>query len=325
MSGRDGLREKIEEINRVRQDPRSKTSIEKLTRGLTSTNSLLAAEAARIVGEFKLEELENSLIQTFTRFMNNPLKTDKGCIARKAIAEALLQLECHQEELFLQGVRHVQLEPVYGGKEDTAAGLRSICAMGLVRMGYPDVMYELATLLADKEMEARIGAIRAIASSHQDAGVPLLRFKVLIGDEDARVVYECFRMLLELSPDTSLSFIATFFAHEDSAISESAALALGESRLPGALDVLKDGWEKSLNQDLRRFILLAIAMLHFDEAIDFLLSLIADASPGIARDAIAALEIYQEDKQVWRRVLEIADSRDDIDLSTIFKRYSSSS
>ncbi|OGO20995.1 MAG: hypothetical protein A2Z14_12565 [Chloroflexi bacterium RBG_16_48_8] len=316
MIRRNSLQERIEELNRLRQDPRSNTTIGKLIQALASTSNHLAAAAARIMGESKLEELEDSLIQAFDRFMNNPIKTDKGCAAKKAIAEALFQMGSHQEDLFLQGVRYIQLEPVYGGKEDTAAGLRCASAMGLVRMGYPDVMIELAHLLADKELDARIGAVRAIAYARQGAGVPLLRFKALIGDEDARVSYECFRGLLDLSPGDSLHFVGSFLKAEDHAIGESAALALGESRLPGALDVLKVGWENTLDHDFRRFILLAIAMLRYEEAIDFLLSLIADASQGIARDAVAALELYQDDTQIWGQVWEMIDARDDIDLST---------
>jgi HEAT repeat protein len=207
------------------------------------------------------------------------------------------------------------LEPVYGGKEDTAAELRYVSAMGLVNTGYPDVMLELACLLADNVLDARIGAVRAIAHARQDAGIPLLRFKALIGDEDARVVYECFRALLDLSSQGSLPFVASFFDHQNPAIAESAAMALGESRLEGALDVLKEGWENTLNQDLRRFILLAIAMLRHEEAIDFLLSLVENESQGIAQDAIEALEMYHEDEQIWERVQDIAEARDDIDLS----------
>jgi HEAT repeat protein len=315
MTNRKKLKEGLAELEELRENPRSSAAIEKIQEALTGTSNHLAAAAARIVGEYKLEMFEDLLVQAFERFMENPLKTDKGCAAKKAIAEALFQVGSHQEDLFLQGIRHIQLEPVYGGKEDTAAELRYVSAMGLVNTGYPDVMLELAHLLADNMLDARIGAIRAIAYALQDAGIPLLRFKALIGDEDGRVVYECFRALLDLSPRDSLPFVASFFDHDDPAVAESAALVLGESRLPEALDVLREGWENTLNQDLRRFILLAIAMLRYEEAIDYLLSLIANETQGIARDAIEALEMYQEDVQIWGRVQEIIGSRDDMDLS----------
>jgi HEAT repeat protein len=320
MASRKHLQERFGELEGLRKDPKSPKSTEILSQAMTGSSNHLAAAAARIVGEFRLEEFEELLIQAFDWFMNNPLKTDKGCAAKIAIADALFQLGSHQEDLFLQGIRYIQLEPVYGGKEDTAAELRVVCAMGLVGMGYPDVMNELAHLLADKELDARIGAVRAIAYARQESGVPLLRFKALIGDEDARVIYECFRALLDLSPQDSIHFVASFFDCEDQAIAESAALAIGESRLPGALSVLREGWENTLDQDFRRFLLLAIAMLRDEIANDFLFSLITDESSGIAQDAIAALEMYRDDEQIWGRVLEIADSRDDIDLSAVIHR-----
>ena len=323
MASRKKLQVGLAELEELRANPRSTAAIEKIRKALDGPSSHLAAAAARIVGEFEMDELEDCLVQAFGRFMDNPVKTDKGCVAKKAIAEALFQMRSHQEDLFLRGVRHVQMEPVYGGKEDTAAELRYVSAMGLVNTGYPDVMLELAHLLADNVLDARIGAVRAIAYARQDAGVPLLRFKALMGDEDARVIYESFRTLLDLSPEGSLSFVASFFDHQDPAVAESAALALGESRLPEALDVLVEGWDNTLDQDLRRFLLLAIAMLRYDKAINFLLSLIENKSQGIAQDAIAALEMYQDDEQVWGRVQAIVDSREDIDLSSIEHRHPS--
>jgi HEAT repeat protein len=322
MASRKRLQEGLHELNELRSDPGSPQAIEKLTQVLTGNSNHLAAAAARIVGEFQLEMLEDLLVQAFDRFMDDPLQTDKSCAAKTAIVEALFQMDSHHEDLFLRGLRHVQLEPVYGGKEDTAVRLRYVSALGLVRTGYPDVMIELAQLLADKALDARIGAVRAIAYARQEAGIPLLRFKALSGDEDARVIYETFKALLDLSPQDSLPFVASFFAYEDPAIAESAVLTLGESRLDGALELLREGWECSLDQDLRRFILLAIAMLRYDEAIDFLLSLLKDASPGIAQDAIAALEMYQNDEKIWGKVQKIVEVRDDIDLSAVTRSQS---
>ena len=320
MTNYGNLQGELAELKAIGQDPQSAEAIHKLEKALCGSSNHLAATAARIVGESDLVRFEDLLVESFWRFMDNPLKTDKGCIARKAIAEALFQMGSHQEGLFLEGIRHVQLEPVCGGKEDTAAELRYVSAMGLVRAGYPEVMLELAQLLADVELDARIGAVRAIAYARQEAGVPLLRFKALTGDADARVIYECFRALLDLTAEEALPFVASFFTHEDPAVAESAILAIGESRLAGALGVLREGWENTLDQDVRRFMLLAIAMLREEDAIDFLVSLIAEEPPGIARDAIKALEMYQGDERIWGQVRELIEARDDIDWSTIIER-----
>lgn len=315
MARKRRLEENLAELNNLRADPTSGPAIARLRKALAGKTHHLAAEAARIAGEFEIQQLEGDLVSAFERFMVNPSKADPGCAAKTAIAEALYRIGCHQENLFLRGIRHIQLEPVYGGKEGTAAKLRVACALGLVRMDYPEVMLELADLLADAKLDARIGAVRAIAYAQQDAGLPLLRFKALVGDEDIRVLYECFGALLKLSPESSMPFVAGFLHDDDLAVCEAAAIALGESRLAQAFDALKTGWEKAPDPALRRTELLAIAMLRHEQAVDFLLSLVADASPAIASDAVAALGMYQRDEGLWRQVQQLVEARGDVDLS----------
>ena len=315
MPRRRSLEERLAELNELRADPTSDAAIEKLREALSSKLNHLVAEAARIVGEFEVEQLQPDLAHAFDRFMENPARADPLCLAKTAIAEALWRMGSHREELFLQGIHHVQLEASYGGKEDAAAKLRVACALGLVRTSYPRVMVELAHLLADQETDARIGAARAVASLPSGAAEPLLRFKALVGDEDTQVMYECFGALLTVAADASLPFVGGFLQHEDPALGKAAALALGESRLSGAFDLLKTDWQEGFDPDLRRTELLAIAMLRHERAMDFLLSLIADAPPTHARDAIAALEMYRRDQELWERVERLIEAREDVDLS----------
>lgn len=301
----------------LRSGPMSDSALEQLRKALASKTNLLVARAAQIVGESEIEGFEADLAQAFERLLASPSKADKGCLAKISVAEALYRLGYGQESLFLQGISHIQLDPVYGGKEDTAAKLRVMCAMGLVRMNYPQAMIELARLLADSELDARIGAVRAVAYARQDSGVPLLQFKVLVGDEDSRVLYECFGALLRLSPESSLAFVGGFLDDQDVTVCEAAAIALGESRQEEAFDFLKVAWEKTLDHAVRSAELCAIAMLRHEQAIDFLLSLVADESPAITRSAIAALEMYRRDEKIWLRIEQIVTARGDINLSQI--------
>lgn len=308
------LENRLYELRQVRTDPTSEPAIEKLHQALGNKSNHLVAAAARIVDEFEIGEFEDDLIQAFERFMEDPVKTDPTCAAKTAIVKALSRIEFGHEDLFLSGVRHVQLEPVYGGKEDTAVGLRVASALGLVQAGYPEVMVELAHLLADPEPDARVGAVRAIAYAQQQAGVPLLRFKALSGDDEVRVIFECFGGLLKLAGEESLEFVAGFLEDGDPAIRESAIVALGESRLPEVLEVLKTNWEKELDPGLRRATLLAVSMLRSERAIEFLLFLIDDAPVAIANEAIQALEIYRHDEPLWGRVTVLAEARGDVNL-----------
>src|SRR5215831_13288635 len=118
--------------------------------------------------------------------------------------------------------------PGYGRAVDTAVELRALSAIGLVRTNYPDVGTELVDLLADKEREARIGAVRAMAYWGTPTGALLLRFKILSGDLEPEVLAECFQTLLYLD-QRSLDFVARYLSHSDDGVAEGAALALGET------------------------------------------------------------------------------------------------
>src|SRR5438093_736437 len=81
-------------------------------------------------------------------------------------------------------------------------------------------------------------AADAVGAAGRADGIPLLRYKALVGDADPQVLTECFAALLALAPSDSLAFVAPFLRHGDEAVSESAALALGQSRLEGAFPIL---------------------------------------------------------------------------------------
>ncbi len=295
------LEDRLASLGELRADPTSQESLKALQKALTSKVSHVVARAAEIVGEFHLTELEPDLVEAFERFMTNSQKTDPGCAAKTGIVEALYRMEAYQPDIFLHGIGHVQLEPVYGGKEDTAAKLRGLSALGLVRINYPNVMLQLAQLLADSEADARMSAARAIGYAGLDAGIPLLRFKALIGDPHPQVLCECFTALLQLAPEPSLSFVAGFLHRDDLAVQEAAAVALGESRLVQAFPFLETAWEDAIDADLRRALLFAIAFLRHERALSFLLSLVETG--GRSRDnALAALRMYRGDPRIWDRV-----------------------
>lgn len=311
---KDKLKEAFRRLEKVRSDPLSPESIAQLQGSLGHKNNHIVARAANIIAEEDVGGLEDELLAAFDRFMFEPVKSDAGCGAKAAIVEALYNLGFEREEPFLRGIRHVQLEPTYGGKQDTAARLRAFSALGLARTIYPDKMLDLADLLADPELDARLGAVHAITASRQVAGVPLLRFKALVGDEDPRVLYECFRSLLEMDPESSLDFVAAFLRNDSDSVHESAALALGESRLDGAFEALHAWCQEIQYSRLLHSGLTAIALLRTQPAIDYLVSLVADGPLSVAREAVTALNLYRDDPQTWRRVENAASRRSDLDV-----------
>jgi HEAT repeats len=303
----------LDRLAQLRTAPISQEAIASISQILASKYGVAVAQAARLVETRQITPLIPQLVASFSRFMSHPAETDPSCLAKTGIAEALYRLNYSEETLFLQGIRHIQLEPVWGGQTDTAATLRGTCAMGLVRMNYPHVLTELGDLLADPEPPARIAAARAIAYSENAAGVPLLRLRARVGDEPP-VVAECLIALLKLAPQQSLDFAAHFLHDPQPQTQELTALALGESHLADAFEPLQQWWKTTADAELQQTALLAIAMLRHDAAMQFLLELIANRPIKVAQAAIAALEPYKTDKNLWQQVQTAVQQRDDAKL-----------
>jgi HEAT repeat protein len=306
------LEDLLASLATVRDDPSSESSLTVLRQILKSKQSIAIAQAAKVIGEAEVRSLIPDLAAAFSQFMSNGAQTDPSCKAKQRIAEALYRLDYAEESLFLQGIHHIQMEPVWGGSVDTAAALRGTCGLGLVRMNYANVISELADLLADEDAEARIGAIRAIAYTGNPQAAPLLRFKARTGDLDPQVLSECFTALLQLAPQPSLSLIAQFL-NSTPEVSEMAALALGESRQPEAFEILRHWWQRSHISELRLTGLLAIAMLRQDQALDFLIELVQQGQPRDREGAISALKMYQQDEGLWQRVRQAMENSHAID------------
>src|SRR5512147_154480 len=126
-------------LNCLRDDPTSAAALTQLRKGLAGKSSHVAAKAAQIAGESEIGALVPDLVAAFERFMLNPVKSDPNCSAKAAIADALYRIGHDDEGVFLRGIRHRQMEPVYGGRIDTAIDLRAASALGLARMNHADV------------------------------------------------------------------------------------------------------------------------------------------------------------------------------------------
>jgi hypothetical protein len=310
----------IAAIHAIRQSPEKYDLKRDLAPFLRHKSNHAVASAAGAAEHLEASALAPDLVQAFERFMRDPAKLDPGCKATTAIVQALIQLEDAAAKVFFAGIRHVQREGSFGPPVDAAAPLRGLCARGLARMGHPDALLECVTLLADHEIAARTGAIRAIADAGRPEGVLLLRLKTLLGDKEIEVTGECFASLLSLDPAHSVEFVGKFLNSRAEGIGEQAALALGESRQAAAFEVLRDAWERGGQAEQRRTLLVAIAMLRIDEALEFLLSRLADESGPVAADALAGLAFYARDEAVLTRVEGIIQQRGDGALEAVFAR-----
>jgi HEAT repeat protein len=294
------IEDRLAELATLSKSPDTPETRKQLRKHLASKTSLVVAKTAEIIAHIEGHDFTPDLIGAFHRFMVDPVKTDKGCAAKTAVVKALLAADCDDEDLFRTGIRHVQHEPTWGGRSDTAAPLRALCGLGLVQVGSPDAMNELAALLADKEPDARIGAAGALGHCGPTAA-PLLRFKALTGDEEPAVLAECLTGLMALSPSASFEFVASFVDPKYPLLYEHAALALAESRLPGVFELLKEKWTATFDREFKQTLLLPIALTRADEARDFLISVLETGEVRMATAAIAALGIYREDATMRKR------------------------
>jgi HEAT repeat protein len=301
---------KLDALNAL--DPSSDRTVqnEAVGRALKDKHYRVVAKAAALAGERALHERLPDLLEAYARFLQDPVKKDPNCIAKTAITGALLAIECRDVQFYLEGIRYRQLEPVWGGTADTAVDVRCNCAMGLVSSSYFRAVPELAALLNDPEKRVRAGAARAISCGSPREAESLLRFKVLVGDTDPEVVGECFTALLAIAPEECLPLVASRLSANDDAVRDFAALALGESRHPSALQHLKNAWDDVLVSPEMRAVLIRAAAVHrTEQAFDWLIGIIENGSAKQAEVAADALSVYERNTKLSERVQAALASR----------------
>ena len=256
---------------------------------LTSRSNFLVAKAARLAEDFSLIDLLPDLLTAYDRFFTNPEKSDPQCWAKNALSRALAKLECREKDVFLRGLRHHQMEPVWGGKSDTAGALRANCAHALVGCDALDNQQLLVFLLdplVDKDKSVRVEAVRGMAQLG-DAAVPVLRLRALIPGEDPEVLAACFSALLAIDRDSAIPFVAAFLDAGDDPAAE-AAFALAETHTSLALEALLKRHKAATEPWLGEVLLSAIALTRLPEATSFLLAIIEREE----REAPACIEAF---------------------------------
>lgn len=249
-------------------DIRTAEDRKQFEKALASKSNLVAAKAARIAGEAQAREFIPALSSAFGRFLKNGM--DKGCAALNALARALVTLECDDADLFRRGMKHVQMEGTWGGTEDRAAELRAVCAMGLANARDPNKLRDLVELLNDREWPARAGAARAMTVVGSDAAALLLRFKILIGDDEPEVISDCLVGLLGVDGSQALPLAEKLADSRDDALRDSAILALGACRRADAVEILKARFERAVNPAVKECILVALASSRTEPAMEYL-------------------------------------------------------
>lgn len=320
MPKSDPTQQALEHLSALRTSTDNTVLAKELAAYLANRSNLVIAKAAKIARDQGPSALIPELVRAFEKLMNDPGRLDKRCAALTEIAATLYEMDYREPELYVKGMRHVQMEGSFGPSVDVAAGLRGICAQGLVRTRHPQALAETVSLLVDAQAPARIGAVRALATNGGEAGALVLRLKAHMGDADPEVMAECFSGLLAAEREHAVEFVAGYMDAGDTEISEAAILALGGSHLPQAIHVLKEKWERTLRGPLRKMLLLALATSRVEAAIDFLISLLDDRSAETASSVITALALHKNSERVRQAVRAAVDRRREQVLIDAFRR-----
>ena len=289
MTGKRKFEEQLAVLEQLRHQP-AEAAVTPLRKALSHRSNYLVAKAADLVRELRLAELIPDLLAAFDRYFNDPVKTDPQCWAKNAISHALGALDYQEPAVYLRGMRHIQLEPVWGGHADIAATLRATCALALVpcrSLPENDLLGNLLELFADKEKSVRMEAARAVEQVGSPAAALLLRLRAAVGKDELEVLGACYNGIMGIEGVSAIPWLSRFLATSDDAAAE-AALAIAASRSPEAFAALHDRFLQEHDPWFRGALLSAIGLTRQPEGFDFLLELVRTNSPE-AEDTIKAI------------------------------------
>jgi HEAT repeat protein len=285
------------------RDAPEKQRVEGLRKALGHRNNFIVAKAADVARDCNLSELTDVVLEAFARFFENPEKTDPQCWAKNALSRALAAFECQDAEVFLKGMRHIQMEPVWGGRSDTAGTLRSTCALALVQcrsLTDTDLLCHLVDLFADKDKAVRTEVARAVEQVGSPSASLLLRLRANLGNDEPEVLGACYSGVLSLEGVGAIPWVSRFLASADDAAGE-AALAIAGTHSPEAVEVLRESLANADDPWWRSVLLSAIALTRQDSGMELLLELVQSESLN-AEEAIEAIVRSMPSEETLKRL-----------------------
>ena len=311
----------IEQLGTLRTAPPDQ-ALPALRKALADRVSLVAAKAAKVAAERQFRELIPDLLRAFDRLFEKPVERDPQCWGKIAIANTLRDLDYNESAPYLRGARHVQMEPVWNGESDTAQPLRGACLLALIActdLDRVEILRCLVDALAEAEPVVRVEAARALVAMEGDEPALLLRLKARIGDEEPDVLAQVFDGLLHLEGAAAVPFLAAFLYSRKPGPRDEAALALGSSRVPAAVQELKRALETTHDLGFREILFRALSLSREPDALDLLLGTVKTARLHEAVAALDALAIHRDTPEI-RRAVEAAVQDRPADLRAQFAR-----
>lgn len=304
------IEEQLEKLSLLRREGGAEEAVAAIRKALADPVNVVAAKGAKVAAELGLKTLLPELAAAFARFFENGRKRDPQCWAKNALAKALKDLDHAQSADFLRGAQYVQMEPVWGGEQDTATVLRSTCLLALVQctdITRDRVFRYLVDAFTDPISTVREDIARAIEQMEGEEAALLLRLKARVGDKEPGVTGQVLESLLRLERAPAVPFVAGFLANGDD-LAEEAALALGVSRLEAAVEYLQKAWNDSPGVP-RGAILRALSASRSETAIEFLVNIVRDGREREAVAAVDALAFHRESADVLKKTATAVENR----------------
>lgn len=307
------IEQQLEALKLLRGLPVDEAALRAMRKALSDRVNVVVAKAAVIAAESRAQAVIPDLLEAFDRFFENPVEGDPKCWAKEALAKALRDLDHDESAAFLRGLRHVQMEPIWGKHVDTAGTLRGVCLLALLQctdLTREEKLWHVMRALTDREPGVRADAARALQELSGREAALLLRMKARMGDREASVTGQTLQSLLGVEGCAGIPFVVEFLTASDEELREEAALALGASRIPEAVTALIDAWVQGRGVQTGEALLRGISASRQESALEFLLELIRTGSEREAQAGLAALQVHRESIDIRKRVAEAVKSRE---------------
>ncbi|HEX4773365.1 MAG TPA: HEAT repeat domain-containing protein [Bryobacteraceae bacterium] len=299
------------------------TRARELRKALNDKVNVIVAKAATLIGELGMRNCIPDLCSTFERLLIQPRKTDPQCWGKTAIAKALKTLEHDDSAIFRKGAQHVQLEPVWGGEEDTAATLRATCALALLQctdITREDKFWNIQRLLTEKSPSLRKDGAQALELLGGPEAALLLRLKARMKEDDPIVTGQVFESLLRVEGEGAIPFVVEFLRSQNEEVREEAALSLGASRLGAAVAALKHALTERGVLVKSEVLLRALGISRHEDAIQTLVKVVQSGRQKDALGALEALKIYRDSNDIVTNIREAVASRSESEIEQQFER-----
>ena len=242
---------------------------------------------------------------------------------KTALAAALKDLGHDDPEPFYRGMEHVQWEPTWGGREDSAGALRATCLVALPACGADtiEILIKLTDALADPDKGVRAEAAATIGGLGHEAGAAPLRLKARTGDDEPEVLGACLSALLTLNAFDPVPFVSSFLHSSDEDARNEACGTLAAASQPEAFAAIRAYWDRE--PLARRAIALSLAASPCEEAVKLWCEAIERDPLPVAESALEAFAVSRFRDKLAREIGASVNRRDSSDLNRTWQRIAS--